>query len=139
MPQIIIEPYDKDRHLNPMQWVDDTQRERHERAPNLIPYFVCLVSVKGFTFIFHSVEQIRICVDYYQRKIRASSCLPFNSQNLGGDHWECQRWFERLPQHLLEERARRTVVATLEQAISQYSEYPGATTGIDVKYYIDTW
>jgi hypothetical protein len=122
-----------------MRWIDDTQRERHERAPNLIPYSVCLVTVKGFTFIFHSVEQIRICLDYYQRKLHASSRLPVYTQNLGGDHWECQRWFERLPQFLLEEKTRNAVVSTLEQAIVEYSEVAGSITGIDVKPYIETW
>ena len=139
MPRIVIEQYDKGRHANPMGWVDDKQRERHDRAPNLIPYSVCLVTVKGFTFVFHSVEQVRVCLDYYQRKLHASSRLPFYTENLGGDHWECQRWFERLPQFLLEEKTRNVVVLTLERAIVEYSKTAGAITGIDIKPYIETW
>ena len=57
MARIQIEDYDVSQHSNPMQWFDDTQRKRHQKAPSLIPYKVCLVTVKGFTFIFHSVEQ----------------------------------------------------------------------------------
>jgi hypothetical protein len=139
MPQIVIEPFDSTRHPKPMRWIDDTQRQRHDRAPKLIPYSVCLVTVKGFTFIFHSVEQVYVCLDYYSRKIHASSRLPVYTENLGGDHFECQRWFERLPQFLLEEKTRNAVVSTLEEAIVEYSKFPGAITGIDVKPYIETW
>lgn len=121
-----------------MRWIDDTQREHHDRAPNLIPYSVCLVTVKGFTFIFHSVEQIRVCLDYYQRKVHASSRLPVYTECLGGDHWECQRWFERLPQFLVEEKTRNAVVSTLEQAIDEYSKIPNAITGIDIKPFTET-
>jgi hypothetical protein len=44
----------------------------------LVPRFVYLVTVCSFTFEFHS-----------------SSRLPVYTQNLGGDHDETQRWFER--------------------------------------------
>ena len=139
MPQIVIEPYDSTRHSNPMRWIDDTQRARHERAPNLIPYSVCLVTVKGFTFVFHSVEQIQICLDYYRRKIHASGRLPVYTENLGGDHFECQRWFERLPHFLLEEKTRHVVVSILQRAVTEYSQVAGAITGVELKPYTETW
>jgi hypothetical protein len=139
MSRIDIEPYDDQRHPNPMRWFDDTQRERHARAPKLIPYSVCLVTVTGFTFIFHSVEQIRLCLDYYKRKIHPSSRLPVYTENLGGDHSETQRWFDRLPQYLLEKRTRQDVVDVLERAILRYSEIPGAVTGVEMKPYDETW
>ena len=94
MAQIAIEPFDASRHPNPMRWIDDTQLARHRRAPNLIPYFLCRVEVKGFEFIFHSVEQIQVCLDFYRIKIHSSSRLPVYTQDLGGDHNETQRWFD---------------------------------------------
>ena len=122
-----------------MQWFDDTQLERHRRAPNLIPYFVCRVEVKGFEFIFHSVEQIQVCLDYYRKRIYASGRLPVYSQNLGGDHNETQRWFDRLPQYLLENSYREKVLDALDRALVRYIETPGATTGVAVKPYTETW
>jgi hypothetical protein len=100
---------------------------------------VCLVTVKGFTFEFHSVAQIQICLDYYKRRHHASSRLPVYTENLGGDHWETQRWFERLPQQLLNKHNRPAVIKALEQAIIEYSQIPGALTGIDTARYEDSW
>ena len=139
MPQIVIEQFDVNRHPNPMRWVDDSQRQRHQRSPNLVPYSVCLVIVKKFTFIFHSVEQIHVCVDYYRREHHPSSRLPVYTENLGGDHWETQRWFDRLPQQLLDKKNRPAVVKALEQAILEYSKVPGAVTGAAVQPYNRTW
>lgn len=139
MATVETQDFDEARHPNPMQWFDDTQRERYRRAPTLAPYKVCLVTVKGFTFIFHSVEQIRLCLDYFGRRTHPSSRLPVYTQNLGGDHWETQRWFDRLPQHLLEARTRPLVVSALERAVIDYSQIPGATTGVEVKPYTETW
>jgi hypothetical protein len=139
MPQICIEPFDPERHPNPMAAVDDTRRGRHERAPNQVPYWVCSVTVKGFTFVFHSLEQIRVCLDYYRREHRTSSRLPLSKQRFAGDHWEVQRWYERLPAKLLEKKVRPRVVVALEQAMKEYSQLPGAATGVDQKPYLETW
>ena len=139
MPRIQIEDYDSAHHANPMQWFDDTQRKRHQKAPTLVRYPVCLVTVKGFTFVFHSVEQIRLCLDYYSRKIRPSSRLPVYTENLGGDHYETQRWFDRLPQFLLENGTREEVVSSLQAAVEEYSTFPEASTGVELKPYFDTW
>lgn len=139
MSRIEFVEYDPQQHRNPMQWFDDTQRERHLRAPKLIPYTVCLVSVKRFTFIFHSVAQIRLCIDYYQQKIHPSSRLPVQSGDFGGDHCETQRWFERLPQFLLENQTRLDVVKALKKALIEYSVFPGAETGVKLKPYDQTW
>lgn len=109
MARIKIEDYNGSLHPNPMQSFDSVQRERHHRAPTLVPYKVCLVTVSDFTFIFHSIEQIQLCMDYYSRKTHSSSRLPVYTENIGGDHWETQRWFERLPQHLLENSHRPRV------------------------------
>lgn len=134
MSRIEIEPYNAARHPNPMEWSDDTQQKRLQRAPNLVPYNVCLVTVKGFTFIFHSVAQIQICLDYYRRDTHPSSRLSIGN----ADHWEMQRWFERLPQELLKKHTRHDVVSALEKAVVEYSQFPGAVTGVEVKPYEET-
>jgi hypothetical protein len=129
MPQIKIEPFDPMRHGNPMWYIDDAQQKRYWKSPTLSDYKVCLVTVCSFTFIFHSTEQIKMCLGYYRAKHHPSSQLPFNTQNIGGDHWEAQRWFEKLPQYLLEKPKRQKVIKALEQALAKYSEVPSAQTG----------
>ena|ERR1022692_1942225 len=129
MPQIKIEPFDPMRHGNPMWYIDDAQRRRYSKSPTLTDYKVCLVTVCNFTFIFHSTEQITMYLDYYGAKHHPSSRLPVYTQNLGGDHCETQRWFEKLPQYLLEKPKRLKVVKALEKALHEYSQVTSATTG----------
>ena len=133
MARITIEDFDAMRHGNPMWYIDDAQRERHQRAPTIVPYKVCLVSVCGFTFVFHSLPQLRLCLKYFSLEHHPSSRLPVYEENLGGDHEETQRWFEKLPQFLLEKSKRLKVVAALKNALKQYSEVPEAETGTPKK------
>ena len=112
-----------------MWYIDDAQQKRYWKSPTLSDYKVCLVTVCSFTFIFHSTEQIKMCLGYYRAKHHPSSQLPFNTQNIGGDHWEAQRWFEKLPKYLLEKPKRQKVIKALEQALAKYSEVPSAQTG----------
>ena len=129
MARISIEEYDRRRHGNPMWYIDDAQRDRHERAPTLFPYKVCLVTVCRFTFVFHSLTQLRLCLDYYSREHHPSGRLPVYTGYLGGDHHETQRWFEKLPQYLLEKPKRAKVVSALQRALAEYSKVPEAETG----------
>jgi hypothetical protein len=74
--------------------------------------------VASFTFRFVSVEQVRNCLSYYEQKTHPSSMLPdITLRNMGGDHGECQRWFERLPMYLLEDAKRTKVVKALHRAL----------------------
>ena len=93
------------------------QREWHLRAPTLEPHRVVFVRVAGFTFEFHSPEQIRAALEYYARKLRPTSRLAVHMLDYGGDQGETQRWFERLPLYLREEPRRRRVVSALEEAL----------------------
>ncbi len=102
-------------------------------APTLVPWKVCLVNVCGFTFTFHSLNQLRLCLDYYSREHHPSSRLQVYDQTLGGDHHETQRWFEKLPQYLLEKPKRQKVVAALQEALEEFSKVPGAETGTAMK------
>jgi hypothetical protein len=133
MPQVKIEAYDPLKHPNPMWYIDDAQSKRHWRAPSLSEYKVCLVTVCSFTFIFHSTEQLALCLDYYRREHQPSSKLPVYTENLGGDHSEMQRWFEKLPQYLLEKSKRMKVVKALERAMREYLRVRSATAGTKTK------
>jgi hypothetical protein len=133
MARITIEEYDCLRHGNPMWNIDDVQRERHFRAPTLVPYKVCLVNVCGFTFVFHGLPQLRLCLDFYCREHHPSSRLPVYDKNLGGDHNEAQRWFEKLPQYLLRKPKRLKVIAALQKALEEYFKVPEAETGTALK------
>jgi hypothetical protein len=73
-----------------------------------------------------------MCLDYYSKEHQPSSRLPVYDENLGGDHFEAQRWFEKLPQYLLEKPKRARVVAALEKALKEYSRVPEAETGTRV-------
>jgi hypothetical protein len=97
MARIKIEPYDPTKHSNPMWYIDDVQKQRHTKAPTLAGYQVCLVNVCGFRFIFHSAEQLALCLNFYRQEHHPLSRLPVYTKNFGGDHWEMQRWFEQLP------------------------------------------
>jgi hypothetical protein len=102
---------------------------RHHRAPTLEPHQVLFVRVAGFTFEFHSVEQVRACQAYYASKHHPSSRLPVATGEYGGDHSEVQRWFERLPLYLREEPKRLQVVAALNDALHRVAlgEFPLAS------------
>ncbi len=133
MARITIEDYDPLRHRNHMSCIDDAQRERHSRAPTIVPCKVCLVTVCDFTFTFHSMRQVRACRDFFSRKHHPSSRLPVWTGEYGGDQWETQRWYEKLPQYLLEKPKRRRVVAALDRALEEYGKVPEAETGTEPK------
>lgn len=116
MPKAWFEPYDSLAHRNPMgSEVGGTppSLERHDLAPTLHNHQVLKVRACGFTFEFHSFEQLQACLDFYARKIQPSSRVDIG----GADHWEAQRWFERLPMYLREEKNRVQIVTALERAL----------------------
>jgi hypothetical protein len=92
-------------------WGGDQHRQN---ARSLVVKNVLMVHVASFTFHFFSIEQIRDCLEYYEKKTHPSSRLSTG----GADHWEMQRWFERLPMYLLEEPRRAKVVKALGRALA---------------------
>jgi hypothetical protein len=77
---------------------------------------VYFVRVCAFTFEFHSIQQIQECLAFFSRKVHPSS-----RASLGGIcHEEAQRWFDRLPMRLLEERRRIPVAEALSQALDKF-------------------
>lgn len=119
--RIIIEDFDASRHGNPMWYIDDAQGERYQRAPTIVRYKVCLVNVCGFTFIFHSLAQLRLCLEYYSQERQPLTRLPVH------------RWFEKLPLYLLEKPKRAKVVAALKRALEEYFLVPEPETGTPQK------
>ncbi len=109
MARIWIEPYRGSGV--PMEYWGP---EPNANSENLIVRKMLAVEVASFTFRFVSTEQIEDCLAYYERKTHHSSRLRIGS----ADHWEVQRWFERLPMYLLEESKRDKVVKALRRALA---------------------
>lgn len=108
MARIWKERLNPAKHRNPMAEADSSTvpaRSSHRD--------VYLVEVCSFTFEFHSLSQLEACLAFYDRKLHPSSRL--NAR--GGDHWEFQRWFERLPMYLREEPKRIKVAKALRRAL----------------------
>jgi hypothetical protein len=114
-----VENYDWTKHQNRMYGPGlDVDRSRDQK---LDPYRVYFVEVCSFTFEFHSLDQLRSCLDYYMQKVHPSTRIP--GKDLGsysGDHWETQRWYEKLPMKLLNNHCRPKVVKALERALSDF-------------------
>jgi len=94
---------------------------RHWTAPTLIPHEVVFVSVCSFTFRFDTQEQLERVLQYYEQRIVPTSRLPESALG-GADHWEVQRWFEKLPFFLREEPKRLKVVKALRDALKTFED-----------------
>jgi hypothetical protein len=110
-----------------MWQVDNEQAKRQATLGSLVPYTVCVVEVCGYTFIFHSMMQIDLCIDYYSHATQPSNRSEERICNPDG--WEPQRWHEKVPLYLLEHSKRKVVVVALETALDEYKKYPEAHTG----------
>ncbi len=100
-----------------LKWEDGTA--------SLISRDVIVVQVASFTFRFRTVEQLRDCINYYERKTHPSSRVAAKTlaADLGEDWrelrgWEVERWFERLPMYLLEKPKRQKVLKALSKALA---------------------
>ena len=82
---------------------------------DILTHWVYFVAVCSFTFEFHSLEQVRTCLDYFRGKIHPSSMEPGVTQE---HYW--QPWQQRLPLRLFEEAKRKRVVHALERALSDF-------------------
>jgi len=99
--------------------------QERARSPHDFREFETLyVCVCSFTFRFTNIQQLEACLLYYGQKTRPTSKLPYRElrpfieQGLRG--WEIERWFERLPIHLLEEPKRQKVVKALTSALRRW-------------------
>jgi hypothetical protein len=103
--------------LSLMDGIGRQNRSEHDFRP----CDVWQVKVCSFTFSFTAMEQLDACLDYFSKKIHPSSRIN-GSQFGGADHWELQRWFERLPKYLLEEPKRLKVIRGLTSAKRKWQE-----------------
>jgi hypothetical protein len=89
--------------------LDETPRDR------LIEKSVYFVEACQFTFEFLSLRQLEIALAHFEEQHRGSTRI------VGGigaaDHWEVQRWFERLPKRLERKHRRAEVAAALRDAL----------------------
>jgi hypothetical protein len=127
MAQIWTETYDPKKHSDKMR---DSSRtpgvpdEQYRHAPTLQRYSIYFVRVCGFTFEFHNLEQLKVCLEFFSQKVRPSSRIRFSEADRGVHwlHWVSQRWFERLPMQLLEERRRVRIVPALKKALMRFEK-----------------
>ncbi|HQY06160.1 MAG TPA: hypothetical protein PLQ52_08860 [Lacunisphaera sp.] len=126
MARIWTEDYDPSRHRDKMAGVAGVPTDEYWKAPTLQKYPVYFVKVGRFTFEFHSIEQLRACLAYYEKKIRPSSRRHFTDEDrkIMWLHWIAQRWFEKLPMYLLEEKNRLLVVKALTEAVARFDKKP---------------
>ena len=125
MAQIWSEIYDPKRHHDAMRdasHLPGVPREKYWAAPTLQEYPVYFIRVCGFTFEFHSIEQLEVCLKFFSSKVRPSSRIRFTEadREMYWLHSVVQRWFDRLPMQLLEERRRVKIVPALEKALAQF-------------------
>jgi hypothetical protein len=68
------------------------------------------------------MEQIEVCLKFFSQKVRQSSMIRFSQSDrqIQWLHYMAQRWFERLPMQLLEERRRVRIVPALRQALAKF-------------------
>ena len=131
MAQIWSETFDPKRHSNKM-WdcsqLPAVPAEQYSRAPTLQRYQVYFVRVCGFTFEFQSIDQIEACLKFFSSKVRPTSRLRLSQADRKAHwvHWAVQRWFERLPMQLLEERRRVRIVPALKQALAKFRNESGS-------------
>lgn len=81
----------------------------------LIEKWVYFVEVASFTFQFHSLDQLRECLEFFKQRIHRTSRQP----DIWLEHY-WQRWFEKLPRRLFKEPKRVKVVAALEAAACDF-------------------
>jgi hypothetical protein len=110
-------------------WSAKVPRNREDRFKAgdkiLKPSEVITVRVASFVFRFGSVEQLKRCLAFFEKKIHPSSRISSRvlAADLGEDwrklsRWDVERWFERLPMYLLEEPKRQKVLKALSKALA---------------------
>lgn len=106
------EQFDPSRHEDRM---DSFKHRDHAADPHgsLRKCWVYFADVAGFTFEFMSLDQVRESLAYFEQRLHPSSREDIGS----ADHWEVQRWYERIPGHLKSDRDRPEVLRTLKKIL----------------------
>src|SRR5215472_3127088 len=127
MPRVWLERYSPARHSRPMSNFAQGRRavERHLASPTIQGHKVLLSRVCGFTFTFHSIDELEACHSYYCRKVlpsrRSHGAARAVRNRTVAWRWAVERWNERLPLYLREEAKRSRVARALERALADVS------------------
>jgi hypothetical protein len=117
------ETFDPRKHHDAMWPIAGVPKGDRWRTASLQTHVVYFVRVCSFSFEFHSIQQIEKCLGFFAQKIRPSSRR--NVRNFDPDptliHSLAQRWFDRLPMYLLEERRRIPIAKALRQALQEFA------------------
>ena len=84
---------------------------------NLLKKWVYFARVKGFTFQFIGLDQVKECRDYFEKKIHPSTIdyhPPYEH------YW--QQWYTRLPKGIRSEKNRVNIVKALNKIIEQWGK-----------------
>jgi hypothetical protein len=112
MPRWWKEEYDPGKHRNKMvTGYSESYEEDYRPNDNLKKRHVIFVEVARFTFIFFSLTELAVAITYFDKKVHPSQRI-----RMGGDSWEFQRWYERLPPGLNNSHNRPKVVKALHAA-----------------------
>ncbi len=111
MARLWAERLNPERHVDYMLTTHIGGSPPDPARDRLIDRWVYFVVVCGFTFEFHSLEQIERALSYFEHKTHPTSALPGVTLE---HYW--QRWFERLPLWLFEEPKRLRVISALRRA-----------------------
>lgn len=104
------ERYSKHRHSNRMYGGVESALEI--AANPLAGQWVYFVECCGFTFQFIGLPQLNTCLSYYEKAHVGSTRMPIGT----ADHWEVQRWHERLPGYLRAQSKRLKTIKALKKA-----------------------
>jgi hypothetical protein len=113
------ELFDPGRHQDRM---DSFKHIGHAADPHrsIREHWVYFAEVSGFTFEFMSLDQVRECLAYFEQRLHPSSRVDIGS----AEHWEVQRWYERIPGQLKSDRDRPEVVRTLSALLKDGERCP---------------
>ena len=106
------EQFDSSRHQDRM---DSCSHLDYAADPHgsLRMHWVYFAEVAGFTFEFMSLHQVRECLVYFEQRLHPGSRVDVGS----AEHWEVQRWHERIPGRLKSDRVRPEVVRALKMLL----------------------
>lgn len=91
--------------------VDETPKDA------LIPKWAYFVHAGGFTFSFLQLRHLEIAAEYFSRPLKPASRTK---DGIGAaDHWEVQRWYDRLPKGLERKDRRAKIAKAMKAALSE--------------------
>ena len=124
MARIWTETFNPKRHADKMR---DGSPLPDAPVPQRYPVYIVLVP--GFTFEFHNIQQIEVCLRFFSQKVRPESMMQFldTDRHILELNSVSPRWFEELPLPLLEEHRRLEITAALTKALRRFRAGTGIT------------